>query len=227
MQAQGGNSSFFNCGFLNFTGATANTSACFYCYATGNSGSGVFGGAADHCEAYSNTATPFTGNASNCLSYNNSGATTDGFAPTIGSINDYNAAYNNGRDGFRLTGTTMVSSSISEANAGFGYTVVASNLLVNSSDYNNTSGRRSTICTDIGAITGLPGSVFTNAAGGDFSLNNTVGQGALLRGGGFPSLFPAGTTHEFADVGAAQHQDAGGGAGLLKVGGMHGGMQRT
>jgi hypothetical protein len=59
------------------------------------------------------------------------------------------------------------------------------------------------------------GSVFTNAAGGDFSLNNTTNQGALLRDVGFPGAFLNGTTTGYLDIGAAQHQGSAAGGGSL------------
>lgn len=43
---------------------------------------------------------------------------------------------------------------------------------------------------------------FTNAASGDFSLNNTAGGGGSLRAAGFPGVGPAGTG--FLDIGAIQ-----------------------
>lgn len=70
-----------------------------------------------------------------------------------------------------------------------------------------TSGRIDTtgagsIITELDAIA-LSGSPFTNAAAGDFTLNNTAGAGASCRAA---SLFWGG----YADLGAVQHQDAGG-----------------
>lgn len=50
---------------------------------------------------------------------------------------------------------------------------------------------------------------FTNAAGGDFSLNNVVNGGALLKAAGFPGIFPGGTSTGYPDIGAVQ--TAGGG----------------
>lgn len=43
---------------------------------------------------------------------------------------------------------------------------------------------------------------FTNPSGGDFSLNNTAGGGALLKSAGFPGAMAAGTG--YTDVGAVQ-----------------------
>lgn len=54
----------------------------------------------------------------------------------------------------------------------------------------------------------LTGDPCTNASGGDFSLNNTAGAGALLRGAGFPATFANGLTANHIDVGPVQHQDS-------------------
>ncbi len=75
---------------------------------------------------------------------------------------------------------------------------------MNCATYNNTSGASSGVfTTNTGSITGS-GSFFVNAAGGDFSLNNTASAGALLRGAALPQLFPVITTASHADIGAAQ-----------------------
>jgi hypothetical protein len=52
----------------------------------------------------------------------------------------------------------------------------------------------------------------TSVAGGDFSINNTAGGGALLRGlvQAFPVII---STSAYLDAGAVQHQDSGGGGG--------------
>ena len=58
----------------------------------------------------------------------------------------------------------------------------------------------------------LTGDPFTNAASGDFSLNDTAGAGAACRAAGFPGALIHGGTG-FLDIGALQHEDAGGGGG--------------
>lgn len=58
----------------------------------------------------------------------------------------------------------------------------------------------------------LTGDPFTNAAGGDFSTNNTAGAGALLRALGFPSSYPGLSTSSSVDIGAAQFVGTSGGA---------------
>lgn len=76
--------------------------------------------------------------------------------------------------------------------------------------YNNTSGARNAISAGANDIT-LTGDPFTNAAGGDFSLNATASAGAACRSVGFPSVFPGATSTSYVDLGASQHQRSGNG----------------
>ncbi len=59
---------------------------------------------------------------------------------------------------------------------------------------------------------------FTNAAGGDFTLNTTAGGGAACRGFGTPGTLPGATGTGYLDIGVWQHQDpasSGGGGSLI------------
>lgn len=158
-----------------------------------------------------------------CGSWSNSGGSSDGFNPSSVALICMNCwAYGNGRYGFNLTGTgygSLIVNSIAEANANIGFAsggVIAGTTLINDASYNNNSttslsGQYSN--TDITLVFGFinvtVGSVFTNAAGGDFSLNSTASRGALLRAAAFPSASPDGTLN-YRDIGFAQHQDSGG-----------------
>lgn len=66
----------------------------------------------------------------------------------------------------------------------------------------------------------LTGDPFTNAAGGVFSLDNTAGEGAACRTAGFPGAMLDGLNTGYRDIGALQHEDAGGGASNLINGGL-------
>ena len=55
----------------------------------------------------------------------------------------------------------------------------------------------------------LSGDPYTNQ-GIDYSLNNTAGAGAACRAAGFPGARTDGNNTGYGDVGAPQHQDAGG-----------------
>jgi len=52
------------------------------------------------------------------------------------------------------------------------------------------------------------GDIFTNAAGGDWSLNATANQGALCRSAAVPATWPGlATTTHYGDMGAVRHAD--------------------
>lgn len=222
------------CTIKNFTGAvTTYATSCVKCYATGCSGQ-AFQGPCFGCVATANTASPFVnGPCAFCVSYANTGASTDGFDVLTqgGAFNC--VAYGNGRDGFKNT-TAFANpfvNCIAEANSGYAFGTNAgfggqSSTYSTCATYNNTSGvfRGGTVeGIQLSPVTGSA-SFFTNAPGGDFSLNNTAGAGALLRAAGFPGLMPGGLTTGYLDIGVAQHADSGGSAGLLQGAGMTGGF---
>lgn len=71
--------------------------------------------------------------------------------------------------------------------------------------YNNSSGDLNGLSAGPNDVT-LTGDPFTNAAGDDFSLNNTAGAGAACRSAAQPGAFPApAATTSYLDLGAAQH----------------------
>ena len=72
--------------------------------------------------------------------------------------------------------------------------------------YNPGSGRYNGLIRNAGDII-LTGSPFTNPSGGDFSLNDTAGAGALCRGAAYPQSI--GAASNYRDVGALQHTAGG------------------
>lgn len=78
----------------------------------------------------------------------------------------------------------------------------------NNKFYNNGTNFGNAYTSSVGGT--LTADPFTNAAGGNFALNNTAGGGAACRATGFPGVLAAGGTG-FIDIGPLQHQDAGGG----------------
>lgn len=74
----------------------------------------------------------------------------------------------------------------------------------------NASGDLNGLSAGINDVA-LSGDPCTNAASGDFSLDNTASEGAACRAAGFPGAFIGGTTTGYPDIGAVQHQDSGGG----------------
>jgi len=145
----------------------------------------------------------------NCIASNNTG---DGFAgnsaPLVGCT-----SYNNSGDGFQVSTSnrgTYLANCVTYGNGGYSYNGMTTADLSNCASSNtDTSGRfNQTPFFDIDGIA-LTADPFTNAAGGDFSLNTDAGGGALLRAAG---INPFGQTG-FLDAGAVQHEDAGGGGG--------------
>jgi len=99
--------------------------------------------------------------------------------------------------------------------------VTAQTAFTNNAFYNNTAnynninaGPNDVVCT---------ADPFTNAAGGDYTLNNTAGGGQALRDGGLPGQMPGlSTTDVYSPIGLLATPASGGG--LLRHPGMSGGM---
>lgn len=201
------------------------------CSTSGCSGTAAFNstGAATFiaCVANSNTSPGFrlvAGAACvRCLSLNNAGATVDGFLLTANSSGPLSncTSYGNGRDGVRINGAgCVVINMIAESNGGFGFNnslPSAGVYTLTCAAYNNTSGA-SASTTDIGFVQPTS-SMFVDAAGGDFAPNSTSSGGAVIRGAGLLASGFLGlpTTTSYTDIGAVQHQDAGGGSGALML----------
>jgi hypothetical protein len=85
----------------------------------------------------------------------------------------------------------------------------------NNAYYNNTADNDFTdtyVSGEINKIT-LSANPFTDEPNGDFTLNSTAGGGALCRAAAYPTDYDFdGTDDHFADVGALQHEDSGGGS---------------
>ncbi len=176
------------------------------------------------CIAFANTIHGFLSSGADtfvrCISYSNTGASTDGFQHLVGGSKTYVncVTYANGRDGFRFTNNDRVfmENCIAEDNTGTGFNassttspVVLRNCAAfsNGTDFLLGSG---VAVFNIDSVTGSA-SFFTNPGSGDFSLNNNGGGGAAARAAGYPGVFPGGLTTGYIDIGAAQHQDSGGG----------------
>lgn len=157
---------------------------------------------------------------------------TTGSGSTFGALSIVsNVFYGQTSDGIRMTGDVNaaapveIANNIFYGNGGYGQnwtnlsSTEASALILfntNNAYRNNTSGPLNgmTAGTDDVTLTADP---FTSAAGGDFSLNNDAGGGAACRAAGYPGAFPGGLTTGYLDIGAAQHQDAGGGGSVIVV----------
>lgn len=219
-----------------------------FCEVVGSSGIGSFyvygGNSIQFCSARGGTSSNVgfqfvpesslrgSVNVLGCIAYGQTGASADGFfVDPVGNaaVNFVNCvAYNCGRDGFRLLGSTPYGSTfvncIAESNAGVGFNsgFAANNSvsMLTCAAYNNTGGNigGTTRVPDLNGagVSGTPNfqdilvytaSAFTNAAGADFSLNNNTPGGAQLRATGFPGALPSGGAG-YADIGALQHQSA-------------------
>lgn len=210
--------------------ASNSVNSCLLCEATGCSTLGAFlSVSCTMCVAYSNTVHGFIQNSVNavnfndCVSVNNSG-TSDGFNIGTGAGQIVNCtAYNNGRYGFYFnTGSARLEmiNCLSVSNSSYGFSGATSPsdnaYLYNCAGYNNgTALVNASIfpaAQQIGLIT-LTADPFTNAGSSDFSLNNTSGGGAAVRGAGIPALsaglygFPGLSTNDYPDVGGVQHAD--------------------
>lgn len=142
-------------------------------------------------------------------------------------------AYGNTGDGVEVTGTyegfNCILNCIFVNNGGygvkFGYQERTATFLGvdKNAFYNNTSGQVNNGLNGPGDVT-LTADPFVDAANGNFALNSTAGGGAACRAAGFPGAFPGGTTTGYLDIGAVQHQDAGGGGTVPIPTSMAGGL---
>lgn len=220
----------YDCVGKNFTNGAFKGSAV-NCVATGCSTQAAFQGNAYGCVAYSNSITGFSSTSPvvwmSCLSINNSGASSYGFGGSSGITAINCTAYGNGSHGFYFAGgavSMMTVNCLSVSNGGYAFYMGGYNrFLKNCAYYNNTSG--GIYDAGVGQVFNdgtivLTGDPFTNAAGNDFSLNNTSGAGADLKNAGWPSVLPYGSTNNYPDIGAVRHQDpaaGGGGAALARI----------
>lgn len=189
----------------------------FGCYSHGSTGDGFFVTGANFVSL------------SRCIAQ---GATDSGFNSGAGLQVAYEhcTAYDNGDDGFLLSSSGGAAgihavNCLSVGNGGWGFNSAAASgfvTLLNCAHRDNTSGGIHANLTRTEGTIALSGDPFT-AAGTDFGLNATAGAGADLRGEGVPGAFPGlASTVGYPDVGAVQHQDAGGGSPVTRAYGFVG-----
>lgn len=151
-----------------------------------------------------------------CLIYDN---TNDGLVAEMDAspLTVKNSTFHgNGGDGISVVAGLAVSlqagfillNNIFDSNLGYGVGgLVNTDNIMLENDYNayrnNSSGPRNNLSAGPNDVT-LTADPFTDQASGDFTLNNTAGGGAACRAAGYP---------DFLDIGAEQHEDAGGGSG--------------
>jgi hypothetical protein len=190
-------------------------------------GFGMGGGRATRCVAHDNTGSNnrgfrlSTANAVlvDCVSDTNGNV---GFDMAGGGSIHGGVAYANGGPGVLVAAsvTTTIENVVLANNGTFGATVTAGGFarLISCAFRSNTSGETSGVADATGTVT-LTADPFTDAANRDFSLNDTAGGGAACRGAGRGTFPPSDPTVGYPDIGAAQHQDAGGSSGGFIIGG--------
>lgn len=182
----------------------------------------LFGCAASACSGFGLVFNAGSKGVS-CVSYSHTGANGYGFYINNGDSAELVGctAYGCSKSGFIFGGTNNYDSDfincLSYGNTTYGFeagAARAANALTNCAAGGNTSGNLHANLSGANSVTALTGDPFTDAASGDFSLNNTAGAGADCRAAG---IGPAGQT-SYIDIGAVQHQDSGGGGGYAPVG---------
>ncbi len=164
----------------------------------------------------------------NCVVVDNTGASNDGVVIVHGSIVSCTIA-NNGRDNINGSGTVRgnvywnnvlafpVRYNINQVNWLSGgasyYGYYQKNFFWVGAGTENINGM-----VVGGTNVVLTADPFTDENGGDYTLNNTAGGGAAVRGVGYPTSVPPGTMLAYPDGGALQHQDAGSGTTVVSAG---------
>jgi hypothetical protein len=177
---------------------------------------------------------------------NNTGAASDGIQAANTCVVYGNTVYGSGRHGVYKSDPyaipTAVRNNLLASNGGYGLQMAnaaglpAHPLYDGNAYWNNALGARNfsddTTVNPQDAVAPytnaldviLTGNPFTNAAGGDFTLNNAAGAGAACRAAGTPGALPGVSQTGKLDLGVFQHADAAGG-GLLTGPGMSGGAR--
>ncbi len=170
--------------------------SCTTGYSTGSNGFLLRCVSTGCTTGYNDSAAPGTNRFINCIAY----SSTNGFVFTNSNVDHFLLnciAANSSTRGFDLNG-------------GNAYLINCAGYSNTTADYRyNASNGPGPFNFDFITLSADP---FTNAAGGDFSLNDTVGGGASLRGIAMSyGAFTTSTSYE--DIGAAQHLETAGGGG--------------
>ena len=190
-----------------------------YCDTTGCTSANAiasFTAVSYYCVAWSNTYIGFQSSvATSCLSVNNSGGTSAGFTMVGSSASfDHCTSYGNGGAGFSITAGSNTLISLTYC---LGYSNTGGDFVNGGSAYDNvlmlscaygTTQSVNTQDMQFGQVA-LTANPFTNAAGGDFSLNSTAGGGAACKG--ISQAFPGVSTTGSMYIGAVAPAGSGGG----------------
>lgn len=240
-------SRFYKCRARNFTNSgftsTLGSNWCVLCEVTGCTTQPCYANISCFACVSQNSANGYS-SATNtlwvgCIAMNNTGV---GFVMTGSGVVGANCVAYNCTSGYSRTasaGMSMLVNCLAVNGSLYGFTASAQDdncYLYNCAGFNNTSGNVNTallpVAQQIGFID-LTGDPFTNAAGGNLTLNNdgeafggspgTDRRGRWLRGANFPGTLPGTSTTSSMDIGAAQHADAGTGV-ILSNAGLMGGL---
>lgn len=195
------------------------------CYASGCGTSYLIGGGTSHdckaigCTASGSTSVAFSfggtgASAYDCLAINTTGVAfsidSGSAACFLHNCSAYNSTshnYNISTSGATLrncVGYTTTNSTTYNYNVSFTGSVTVFDHCAGGNAVTGTTNGFDSMVLNLGFIT-LTANPFTNTAGGDYSLNNTAGGGALLRGVGSPATFTGlATTASAPDIGASQ-----------------------
>ena len=187
------------------------------------------------CIAHNNTGVGFNiGQVTHLFSCIGDSNTTRGAynAGFLGTCNFFDCDfYNNGTSGLEMSGNIYVENCNFIDNGGWGLSTTGSCILVNcgfgSGTAANTSGTRTVTLglIESGTVTyAADVTPWVDPANGDFRISLSAAKGAGR--GAFTQTAPSYSgTVGYPDIGAAQHQDSGGGGGIPIARGMHGGMR--
>lgn len=241
-----GQCSFKYCAFNAFTSNSGTSTIVSYfinCEFTNNATSTVFNGSSGNnnffgCRWAGNSTVGFSGNNSSrntfvgCLFHDNTGATTDGIqsAHAWAYFNIVNCTFDGcGRHGINLSTVASnghIDNCLFTNNGGYGISTTATNppiFVTNcADDGSNTSGPYTGL--DAARLSGwvtLTGSPYIDRSSDDYRLDNTTGEGASCRGGGYPTSLGGATSSN--NIGAFGTPNSSGG-GLLSHRGMTGGI---
>jgi hypothetical protein len=131
-------------------------------------------------------------------------------------------AYGNGRHGIYCGGGTTsswIQNCLSVGNTGNGITLNGQARFAENCATQGNAASTSVVSGWLNAvnnITALSGVPFVDAAGGDFSLDNTASEGASCRNAATPVALPGvAATNTYQDLGAVRHADPAAAAGMI------------
>ncbi|MEK6862471.1 MAG: hypothetical protein AABY07_11015, partial [Nanoarchaeota archaeon] len=188
------------------------------------------------CWAHNNACPGFLvvpgGTLNRCLITNNTGALSDGVRTNsstaqITTIRNC-IIHGNGRDGINRDSYCIgdqFQNNIITSNGRYGINFVGGAIptipFINYNAFrNNTSGAKNNMNSTTGSYSvgswtsndiTLTADPYTNAAGDDYTLNNTGGGGAACKAAGIPGVLPGAIGTGYLDIGIFQHQDPAGG----------------